>query len=111
MAVFRSAKWTKEKWNEVCGYYEDEHCIVEAIKTHLLTLDQKQWLFEKDFSISSFSSGSERYSLLTSLSRKVRVLKGSFLIQSLDRAIRIILRRFLIYLIVVLVLHFRIVPR
>jgi len=50
-------KWTRESWDEVCGYHDDEHWIVDAIKAHLLTPQQRQWLFEHDLSVEDLLNG------------------------------------------------------
>jgi hypothetical protein len=49
--------WTKERWEETCGYGEDERYLVNAIRNHLLTEEQRQQLFQRNISIEDILNG------------------------------------------------------
>jgi hypothetical protein len=55
--TFLGEKMTKEQWTEACGYFDDEHYLVSAIKTHLLIEDQRKWLFDQGLSIEDLLNG------------------------------------------------------
>ena len=48
---------TKEQWNEECGFGEDECYLVGAIKKHLLTPAQKEFLHQFDMTIEDLLNG------------------------------------------------------
>lgn len=49
--------WTRESWDEACGFGEDERYLVDAIKRFLRTEEQKQYLYEKDLTIADLLNG------------------------------------------------------
>lgn len=49
--------WTEQKWEEECGFYEEEYYLVNAIKRHLLSKDQRAYLVAKDISIEDILNG------------------------------------------------------
>jgi hypothetical protein len=63
--------WTKEKWEEVCGYGESEHYLVAAIKRHLLTPEQKAFLNKHDLSIEDVLNGRFAIRLSGTLTEKL----------------------------------------
>ena len=50
-------KWTKKEWEEACGWKEDEHYLVLAIKKFLLTESQREELFALNCSIEDLLNG------------------------------------------------------
>lgn len=53
----QTTSWTKESWDEACGYHDKEEYIVEAIRKHLLTEEQRQQLFQRNNDIADCLNG------------------------------------------------------
>ena len=49
--------WTKESWDEACGFHDSEEYIVAAIKKHLRTPAQKAQMDKADVTIEDVLNG------------------------------------------------------
>lgn len=49
--------WTKDMWEETCGFYDSEQYVVSAIRQHLLSEEHRQEMFNRNVTISDVLNG------------------------------------------------------